>query len=178
MLSFYFTFQILPFYFRLFIFATVFRHFILPLYSALLFCPSFFPLLFYFTIFFCPSFFISPFFFALYFISPFFFTLYSISPFFSPFCFVFFIYIFKCKLVSAFLYQVLIQIYFFAHADEYTTQQHYILLATRNDSRLTKPEIQHCIHFTTTHNDSQRLTATHSDSQRLTTTHNDSPVTR
>ena len=178
MLSFYFTFQILPFYFRLFI---------LPLYFAILFChcipPCYFahlsfPFYFISPSFFALLFFISPFFFALYFISPFFFTLYSISPFFSPFCFVFFIYIFKCKLVSAFLYQVLIQIYFFAHADEYTTQQHYILLATRNDSRLTKPEIQHCIHFTTTHNDSQRLTATHSDSQRLTTTHNDSPVTR
>ena len=197
-----FTFLLPPFYF-----ATVFRHFILPLYFALLFCPSFFPiyfispsfsaLLFYFAILFRPLF-ISPFFFpllfyftiffALYFISPFFFTLYSISPFFSPVCFVFFIYIFKCKLVSAFLYQVLIQIFsrtrgWIPHTTtlhtshdswEPETQQHSILFTTHNDSqrliRLTTHETWNpTLH--TFHNDSQRLTATHSDSQRLTTTH-------
>ena len=114
------------FKFYLFTSAFLFCHCISPFYFATVFrlviLPIFLPPSILFHHLFSPFFFISPFFFALYFISPFFFTLYSISPFFSPFCFVFFIYIFKCKLVSAFLYQVLIQIYFFAHADEYTTQ--------------------------------------------------------
>ena len=64
-----FAFLLPPFYF-----ATVFRHFISPLYSAFLFRPSFFALLFNFAILFSPFYLISPFFFAIYFISPFFFA--------------------------------------------------------------------------------------------------------
>ena len=159
-----FTFLLPPFYF-----ATVFRHFILPLYFALLFCPSFFPLLFYFTIFFRPSFLFrhsfSPSILFRHSFSPSILFRHSFRP--SVLSF-FYIYIFKCKLVSAFLYQVLIQIYFFRTRGwiHHTTTLH----TSRDSQRLTTHETWNpTLH--TFHNDSQRLTATHSDSQRLTTTH-------
>ena len=172
MLSFYFTFQILLFYFRLFI---------LPLYFAILFChcispcyfvhlsspfyfisPSFFALLFYFAILFHPLFYFVILFHPLFYFA----ILFALL-----FCLFFYIYIFKCKLVSAFLYQVLIQIYFFRTRGwiHHTTTLH----TSRDSQRLTTHETWNpTLH--TFHNDSQRLTTTQSDSQRLTATHNDS----
>ena len=155
---------------------------------SILFCDSFSILLFHFTLSF------SPFYFAIFFqpsisfrhsFLPFCF----VSPFFLPFYFVF-LFIFSNANSFPHFYIRSSFKYILAHADEYTTQQHYILLATHE---YLKPNNTAYDSRVTTHNDSQRLTTTHGDSrltthetwnpttlhtthdsQRLTTTHNNS----